>query len=68
MWEDEILQEIHQIREEHARSFNYDFKAIFADWQKKQAMSGRELVSLETLEPKLLSQNELKPTIKKLSL
>jgi hypothetical protein len=46
MWEDEILEEIHRIREEHAKSFNYDFKAIFADWQKKQADSGREVVNL----------------------
>jgi len=47
MWQDEILEEIHQIREEHAKSFNYNFKAIFADWQKKQAASGRKLVSLQ---------------------
>ena len=24
MWEDEILNEIHKIREEHAKSFNHD--------------------------------------------
>lgn len=48
MWEDEILEEIHRIREEHAKSFNYDFKAIFADWQKKQAESGREVVNLSS--------------------
>jgi len=59
MWQDEILEEIYQIREEHAKSFNYDFKAIFADWQKKQAASGRELVSLQ---PKWLSNNALDPT------
>lgn len=46
MWEDEILEELYRIREEHAKAFNYDFKAIFADWQKKQSMSGRELISL----------------------
>lgn len=54
MWEDEILEELHRIREEHAKSFNYDFKAIFADWQKRQAESGRELVSLQ---PKQRSNN-----------
>ncbi|BAZ20210.1 hypothetical protein NIES4073_10860 [Kalymmatonema gypsitolerans NIES-4073] len=47
MWEDEVLEELHRIREEHAKSFNYDFKAIFADWQKKQAASGKKLVSLQ---------------------
>ncbi|MCC5632113.1 hypothetical protein [Nostoc sphaeroides] len=46
MWQDEILDEIHQIREEHAKSFNYDLEAMFADWQKKQAESGREVVNL----------------------
>jgi hypothetical protein len=46
MWEDEILDEIHQIREEHAKSFNYDLDAMFADWQKRQAEGGREVVNL----------------------
>ena len=46
MWQDEILDEIHKIREEHAKSFNYDLDAMFADWQKRQAKSGREVVNL----------------------
>jgi hypothetical protein len=46
MMPDEIIDEIHQIREEHARSFNYDLDAMFADWQKRQAEDGREVVSL----------------------
>ena len=58
MWKDEILEEIHHIREEHAKSFNYNFKAIFADWQKKQAASGRKLISLQ---PKLPSNTALEP-------
>ncbi|MBO9998519.1 MAG: hypothetical protein J7641_05835 [Cyanobacteria bacterium SID2] len=46
MWHDEIVEEIHRLREKYAQSFNYDLKAIFADLQKKQAESGREVVSL----------------------
>lgn len=46
MWTDEIVEEIHKIREEYAKSFNYDLDAIFADLRKKQAESGREVVSL----------------------
>jgi hypothetical protein len=46
MWEDEILEELHRNREKHAKAFNYDFNAIFADWQKRQAASGKKLVSL----------------------
>jgi hypothetical protein len=46
MWQDEILDEIHRIREEHAKSFNYDLDAMFADWQRRQSEGGREVVSL----------------------
>ncbi|MGL5804497.1 MAG: hypothetical protein ACRC2R_00100 [Xenococcaceae cyanobacterium] len=46
MWEDEIIDEIRKIRDEHAKSFNYDLDAMFADWQKKQSEGGREVVSL----------------------
>lgn len=46
MWKDEIVEEIHQIREAYAKSFNYDLNAIFEDLRKKQAESGREVVTL----------------------
>ena len=46
MWTDEIVEEIHQIREEYAKSFSYDLDAIFADLRKKQAESGKKVVSL----------------------
>jgi hypothetical protein len=46
MWQDEILDEIHKFREEHAEFFNYDLDAMFLDWQKRQAESGRQVVSL----------------------
>ncbi len=59
MWEDEVLEELHKIREEHAKSFNYDFKAIFADWKKRQAASGRKLVSIQ---PQKQSNQTLEPT------
>lgn len=34
MLQDEILDKLHEIREAHAKSFNYDLDAMFADWQK----------------------------------
>ncbi len=46
MWKDEIVEEIHQIREEYAKSFSYDLNAIFADLRKKEAASGRKVVTL----------------------
>jgi hypothetical protein len=50
MWKDEIVEEIHQIREQYAESFNYDLDAIFIDLRKKEAASGKEIV---TLSPKV---------------
>jgi hypothetical protein len=46
MLQNEILDEIHKNREEHAKSFNYDLDAMFADWQKKETESGHEVVDL----------------------
>ncbi len=46
MWKDEIVEDIHKIREEYAKSFNYDLDAIFADLRNKEAKSDREIVNL----------------------
>ena len=42
---DPIVEEVRQVRAEHAKRFNYDLKAIFADIRKQQEESGREYVS-----------------------
>ena len=36
MKEETILEEIRRIRDEHAKQFNYDLDAIFADIQRRQ--------------------------------
>ena len=46
MWQDEIVEEIHRIRQEYAQSFNYDLDAIFKDLQKKEVESGIKVVNL----------------------
>lgn len=46
MYKNEILEEIHQYREEYARSFQYDLRAIFNDLQKKQMKHKDRLVRL----------------------
>ena len=51
MWHDEILEEIHRIREERAKSFNYDIDAMFDYWRKKEVESGREVVSIPPKRP-----------------
>lgn len=49
MYQDEIVEEIHKIREQYACSFNHDLNAIFADLQRQQAEGGREIVNLSQL-------------------
>lgn len=51
MWKDEILEDIHKIREEHAKFFNYDLEAMFADLQKRQYEDGWEVVNLTQKRP-----------------
>ena len=51
MFEDPIVAEIHQIRDEYARRFNYDLDAMFRDIQEKQSRSGRTYVSFPPIRP-----------------
>lgn len=44
MWQDEVVEEIHRIREEHAKTFNYNLQAICDDLRKKQAASDRKVI------------------------
>ena len=43
MYHDEIVEEIHKIRQEYSHLFNHDLEAIFADLQNKQAESGMKV-------------------------
>ena len=62
MWKDEILDEIHNIREEHAKSFNYDLQAICDDLQQKQTKSGRKIISSSLKQPHQKLNNTIHPT------
>ena len=42
---DHIVEEVRQIREEHAAQFNYDVDAIYADLKRQEAESKRPRVS-----------------------
>ncbi|WP_204151000.1 hypothetical protein [Leptolyngbya sp. CCY15150] len=65
MWSDEILEEIHTIREEHAKAFNYDLQAICDDLRRKQAASGRQIISSPLKQPRQRRQpnNTVQPTV-----
>lgn len=62
MWKDEVLEDIYKIREEHAKSFNYDLQAICNDIRKKQSYSDRRIISAP-LKPRNQPHNKsLQPT------
>lgn len=64
MWKDEILEEIYEIREEHAKAFNYDLQAICDDLRRKQAESGRQIISSPLKQPYQHQQNNaVQPTV-----
>ena len=46
-WNDEIVEEVRRVRNEHAARFDYDISAICADIRLKQATDGRKVVSLD---------------------
>jgi hypothetical protein len=46
MLNDEVLAEIRKIRDQEAKSFDYDLAAICADLRKQQATSSRKIISL----------------------
>lgn len=49
MFNDPIIEELHQIREAHAAKFNYDWQAIYDDlkqFQEKCRQQGYKIVSM----------------------
>ena len=51
MWQDPIVEEVHRIRDEHARKFNYDLHAICEDFRAKQLLSAHKIVSRQPRRP-----------------
>ncbi len=44
MTQDAVIQEIRKYRDEYAKKFDYDIKAMGDDLRKRQAESGRKVV------------------------
>lgn len=47
---DPIIDELHRIRDEHAKKFKYDVHAICEDIRRKEKESGRTFVSFDQSE------------------
>jgi hypothetical protein len=50
MKKDPIVAELHKIREEHARRFNYDLDAMFEDLRRKQVRR-KNVADLKPISP-----------------
>ena len=51
MWQDPIVKETRELREQYASQFKYDANAIFEDILKRQEKSLRKRVSRPTRQP-----------------
>ena len=60
MWNDPIVEEVREVRNEHAKKFNYDLQAILADLQKQQKASKRKFVTLSPRKPSVLPKQKVK--------
>lgn len=53
MWQDPIVKETRSLREQYANQFGHNADAIFKDILRRQAASGKKLVSFERRKPVL---------------
>ena len=51
MWKDPIVEEVRKIRQQHAKQFNYDLRAIVDDLRTQQEHGGRKYVRFEPRRP-----------------
>jgi broad specificity phosphatase PhoE len=51
MWQDPIVQETRELREQYAAQFNHDPDAIFEDILKRQNQTTRKVISLSARKP-----------------
>ena len=56
MWQDPIVKETRELREEYAVKFNHDPDAIFEDIRKRQSQTERKLVSFPVRRPLMASR------------
>ena len=52
--DDEIVDEVHRIRDAYAAKFDYDLKRIVEDVRRRQRESGRQYVKLPPKPPDLV--------------
>ena len=58
MWNDEIVEETRQARDEYAAKFNYDLDAIYRDLKKQEEQSPQKFVSLTSKQPETIPRTK----------
>ena len=56
MWNDEIVEETRQVRDQYAAKFNYDLEAIYRDLKKQEEQNPEKFVSRPSKEPETVPQ------------
>lgn len=51
MWQDPIVKETRELREEYAAQFDHDLDRIFDDIQKRQSQTDRKVINLSPRKP-----------------
>jgi hypothetical protein len=51
MWQDPIVKETRELREQYAEKFQHDTDAMFEDIRKRQSSSGKKLVTFPARKP-----------------
>jgi len=52
MWNDEIVEEMRQVRDRYAAQFNYDLDAIYCDLKKQEEQNPEKFISLPPNRPR----------------
>jgi hypothetical protein len=61
MWNDPIVEETRQLRDEYAALFNYDLRALYLDLKKKEEQHREKVVSLESADRLKTASTEEEP-------
>lgn len=54
MWNDEIVEEVRNVRNEYAAQFKYDLEAIFRDLKQQEEKSDREIITRPPKKPEVV--------------
>jgi hypothetical protein len=61
MWKDPIIEELQQLRDEYAKQFNYDLKAMFEDIKAKERQNTTNPIASLPVQKWKERQTETKP-------